>query len=262
MTTRAYQCLTALYDDWDGFIITAHRGASGCYPENTALAMRKALAWGCDMIEFDLRLSKDGVPVLLHDPTLDRTSDLMGPPENYTLAELKRGNFSHLQAANQHSAAPSYAEMPIASFEDILREFHGRIGMNIQVYAGPAGLAEICRLYLDYEMADHGYLTLASLKDIGIVRGIDRRIEVCYTPPWQERGTAAQLRVCKGLGCRFVQPVAEHSDPDCYALCRQLGLRANAFFSDTDVKNRQLIEQGATGWLSNRADIGLYSVGR
>ena len=38
--------LTALYEDWNHVIVTAHRGASGCYPENTALAMRKAIAWG------------------------------------------------------------------------------------------------------------------------------------------------------------------------------------------------------------------------
>ena len=262
MATSRYQSLTALSEDWDQVIITAHRGASGCYPENCALAMRKAVEWGCDMIEFDLRMTKDGVPVLLHDATLDRTSNLQGPPANYTLTELKQGNFSHQNAPDQPPRAATYAEMPIASFEDILREFRGRVGMNIQVYAGAAGIAEICRLYLQYDMVDHGYLTLASLDEIKAVRAINPAIEICYTPPWQERGNPDQLRLCKELGCRFVQPVAAHSGPECYALCRELGLRANAFYSDTDVGNRRLLAQGATGWLSNRADIGLYSIGR
>jgi len=78
--------------------------------------MRKAAEWGSDMIEFDLRMTKDGVLVLLHDATLDRTSNPQGPPANYTLAELKQGNFSHQNAPNQPPRAATYADMPIASF--------------------------------------------------------------------------------------------------------------------------------------------------
>jgi len=262
MATNRYQSLTGLYEDWSQVIITAHRGASICYPENCALAMRKAVACGSDMIEFDLRLTKDGVPVLLHDATLDRTSNLQGPPANYSLAELKQANFSYRNVPEQPLSEATYAEMSIASFEDILQEFCGRVGMNIQVYTGPAGIAEVCRLYLKYDMVDHGYLTLASLDEIKTVREINPAIEICYTPPWKERGTPEQLRFCKELGCRFVQPVAAHSGPECYALCKELGLRANAFYSDTDVGNRRLLAQGAPGWLSNRPDIALYTVGR
>jgi glycerophosphoryl diester phosphodiesterase len=262
MAAASYHSLTGLYENWDRPIITAHRGASGSYPENTALAMRKAVEWGSDMIEFDLRMSKDGVPVLLHDADLDRTSSLRGKVGDYTFAELKEANFSHQNKPGQPPSAASYAQMPIASFEDILQEFRGRVGMNIQVYAGAAGLAEICRLFLRYDMVDHGYLTLASLEEIKSVRELHPAIEICYTPPWQERGHPAQLRLCQQLGCRFVQPVAAHSGPECYTLCRELGLRANAFYSDTDVGNRLLLAQGASGWLSNRPDIGLYSCGR
>ena len=54
--------LTELYQDHTHFMITAHRGASFEFPENTALAMRKAVEAGADMIEFDLRGTADGVP--------------------------------------------------------------------------------------------------------------------------------------------------------------------------------------------------------
>ena len=57
----------------------AHRGFSGKYPENTMLAFRKALETGCDGIELDVHLSRDGVPVVIHDETLDRTTDASGP---------------------------------------------------------------------------------------------------------------------------------------------------------------------------------------
>ena len=86
--------LTELYSDRGRFMITAHRGASFEFPENTAHAMRKAVEAGADMIEFDLRGTADGVPVLLHDETIDRTSDGRGMPEEHSLDELKKLNFS------------------------------------------------------------------------------------------------------------------------------------------------------------------------
>ena len=59
--------------------IIAHRGASGSAPENTIAAFELALVQGADAIELDVRLTADGVPVVLHDPTLDRTTNHQGP---------------------------------------------------------------------------------------------------------------------------------------------------------------------------------------
>ena len=59
--------------------IIAHRGASGSAPENTIAAFELALVEGADAIELDVRLTADGVPVVLHDPTLDRTTSHQGP---------------------------------------------------------------------------------------------------------------------------------------------------------------------------------------
>jgi glycerophosphoryl diester phosphodiesterase len=68
--------------------VYAHRGGAALAPENTLLAIEVGLAAGVDGIEFDVRLSRDGVPVLMHDPTLDRTTDATGPVEERTAAEL------------------------------------------------------------------------------------------------------------------------------------------------------------------------------
>ncbi len=58
--------------------VIAHRGASGLFPENTLLAFRKAIEGGADAIEFDVRVTKDGIPVVIHDSTVDRTTDGVG----------------------------------------------------------------------------------------------------------------------------------------------------------------------------------------
>lgn len=71
-------------------MIFAHRGFSGYYPENTMLAFQKAAEETCaDGIELDIQLTKDGEIVIIHDETLDRTTNGSGYVKDYTLAELK-----------------------------------------------------------------------------------------------------------------------------------------------------------------------------
>lgn len=71
-------------------LVFAHRGGRALAPENTLAALDAGLAAGADGLEFDLRLSRDGVPVVIHDPTLDRTTDATGPVRARTAAELAR----------------------------------------------------------------------------------------------------------------------------------------------------------------------------
>lgn len=70
--------------------VAAHRGFSANYPENTMLAFREALKLGVDQIETDVRITKDNELVLIHDVTLDRTTNGTGRVRDYTLAELKQ----------------------------------------------------------------------------------------------------------------------------------------------------------------------------
>jgi len=69
-------------------LIAGHRGYKAKYPENTMLSYRKAFELGVDMLEIDLRLSRDGYLVLIHDATLDRTTNGHGRVEIHTLKEL------------------------------------------------------------------------------------------------------------------------------------------------------------------------------
>ncbi len=68
--------------------IIGHRGAGGLEPENTLRALRRGIECA-DFVEVDLRLARDGIPVAIHDATLDRTTDGTGPVKDYTIEELK-----------------------------------------------------------------------------------------------------------------------------------------------------------------------------
>lgn len=74
-------------------IVAGHRGYSARFPENTLLAYREAANAGCHMIELDVTLSKDGVPVISHDDHLERVSNGKGMIADYTCEELKQFDF-------------------------------------------------------------------------------------------------------------------------------------------------------------------------
>jgi glycerophosphoryl diester phosphodiesterase len=70
--------------------LAAHRGGAALWPENSLRAFREALALGVDLVEFDVHLAADGVPVVIHDATLDRTTEATGPVGARPAAELAR----------------------------------------------------------------------------------------------------------------------------------------------------------------------------
>jgi glycerophosphoryl diester phosphodiesterase len=79
----------------DRLTVFAHRGGAGLAPENTAAAFAQAVTLGVDGCELDVRLSKDGEVVVIHDATLDRTTDAVGPVSALTAAELARVDAGH-----------------------------------------------------------------------------------------------------------------------------------------------------------------------
>ncbi|MBI4521799.1 MAG: glycerophosphodiester phosphodiesterase, partial [Gemmatimonadetes bacterium] len=100
--------------------VIAHRGYSAIAPENTLAAFEEALAWSVDGLEFDVHVSADGVPVVIHDDTLERTTDGRGPVEGKSLAELKR-----LDAGSWFS--PEFREERIPTLEETLETALGRV---------------------------------------------------------------------------------------------------------------------------------------
>lgn len=91
--------------------IWAHRGVSGHAPENTLPAFELAHVMGADGIELDVQLSKDGVPVVIHDEWIDRVSDGTGYVRDYTLEELK--------AFNMNRSFPAYGRVAIPTLEEV-----------------------------------------------------------------------------------------------------------------------------------------------
>src|SRR4051812_14929099 len=89
MAKMSFESLMALKERLGRPLIMGHRGAMGHAPENTMASFRKAVELGVEAIELDVHLTSDGKLVVIHDETLDRTTDGQGPVVAKTLAELK-----------------------------------------------------------------------------------------------------------------------------------------------------------------------------
>lgn len=107
-------------------IIIAHRGASGHAPENTLAAFELALRQGADAVELDAKLSADGHVVVIHDQTVDRTTDGTGRVKDMTLAELRK-----LDAGSHFDIA--YRGEPIPTLEEVLKAVGQLTIVNIEL---------------------------------------------------------------------------------------------------------------------------------
>ncbi len=99
----------------------AHRGAHQWLPEDTMPAIETALDLGVDFVELDIRFTSDGVPVLMHDTTVNRTTDGHGLVRDMTLAEIKR-----LDAAGAPEWRGKFHDLRVPTLEEALRAMKGR----------------------------------------------------------------------------------------------------------------------------------------
>jgi glycerophosphoryl diester phosphodiesterase len=104
-------------------IVVAHRADWRHEPENSIVGIESAIKMGVDMVEIDLKKSKDGVLILMHDETLDRTTTGTGRPADYTWAELQR-----LTLKNEHGG-PTRLRIP--TFEQCMLVAKGKVMVNV-----------------------------------------------------------------------------------------------------------------------------------
>jgi glycerophosphoryl diester phosphodiesterase len=106
--------------------VIAHRGASAYAPENTLAAFELAVQQGADAFELDVRLTRDGAAVVIHDDKLDRTTDLAGPVRARTLAELRQADAGHrLTPDRGHTFPFRHKDVRIPTLAEVLWAFPG-----------------------------------------------------------------------------------------------------------------------------------------
>ena len=160
-------------------LIVAHRGASAFAPENTIAAFMKAIESGSDGMEFDVRLSKDGVPVVIHDSTLLRTAGINEPVAARTADELSRIDAgSWFNAAHPEHSRAEFAGERIASLRttlQLLEKIPGPIYIEIKCDNEdevPALVDAVCREITDSPLLEKIIVKSFRLEVIPRVRAV------------------------------------------------------------------------------------------
>jgi len=161
--------------------VAGHRGASGHAPENTLVAFARAKELGADGIELDVQLSADGVPIILHDDTLFRTTNLGQQlrPTELTLARLKE-----LDAGSWFS--PEFAGEKIPTLEEVFAEFGGKLGLNIEIKSTPGFEADngieqkIAELVRQYKLEDSALISSFDAERLASLNRYDPGLRLAF----------------------------------------------------------------------------------
>jgi glycerophosphoryl diester phosphodiesterase len=228
----------------------AHRGFSGKYPENTLLAFRKALEAGADGIELDVQLTRDGEVVILHDETLDRTTDGSGPVGEHTLSQLRR-----LDASG--SFRGRWGVNPIPTLEEYFQLIQGReVLTNIELKNGVLpypGLEERVLEIVDrWGRRDQVILSSFNHPSVMRVKALAPEIRCGFL---EESRLLDPAGYCAGHGVECWHPFWRTLTPEDAAGLRARGVAVHPWTVNRREDMEEMLRLGADGIITNYPDL-------
>ncbi len=220
--------------------VFGHRGASAHAPENTLPAFEQALAEGADGLEFDVKLSQDGRVVVMHDATLERTTDGRGRVNRHSLEAL-RG----LDAAAHFPAAAGRTQIP--TLEEVLDRFGRRTILNIELtnYTSPldALVPRVLALVRRFGLQDRVLLSSFFPQNLWLAGALAPRV---YRGMLSEANALGRL-VDGGLwrlGCQALHPHLDSVTPALVQAVHRRGGRVHVYTVNRPEDMRRLRDWG------------------
>jgi glycerophosphoryl diester phosphodiesterase len=198
----------------------AHRGASGRAPENTRAAFAAAIALGADAIELDCQLSADGVPVVIHDETLERTTSGLGPVGTKRWDEL-----AALDAGAWRG--PAFRGERIPRLEDVLAQLDGRVVLDIEIKsARDVGAIERPLVELVAARGALPWVLFSSFHESAVRNVRAASADAALGILWDRRPATGAIAVANELGARCIVPSRRLVTPELIdaAHARDLGV--------------------------------------
>ncbi len=238
--------------------VWAHRGASTYAPENTLAAFEKAAEMGADGIELDVHRSRDGKLVVIHDETVDRTSNGRGRVVDMTCQELKKLDFS--------MGMDGYRETRIPTLREVYGLLKGTdLVLNVEVKCDRIVYEGIWHelICLEREMGMQGRILYSSfnhsvLKELHCVDPdicIGLLYSNCIVDPWVYAGYMNADAIHPGVNAfRQTESIIER--------CHENGIRVNLWTVDTPQEAVALAEMDVDSLITNRPDLILRALGR
>lgn len=219
-------------------LVVGHRGAMGHCPENTMASFKKALELGADVIELDVHLSRDGRLVVIHDPTLERTTNGRGFVRDLTWEELSR-----LDAGSWYGRRFAGERIPL--LEDVLGWAKGRVRIAVEIKNGP----------VYYPGIEEGLVSLLEKEGVlgsSIIISFDHE-SVKRVNELAPGATTGVLFACKPVdslslamkaGARLLLPHWFYVTKEMVELCHRSGLEVGPWGVNDVLAMEQLVEWG------------------
>lgn len=228
-------------------LIIAHRGDSSSAPENTLSAFKAALAAGAHGIEFDVHITKDGYPVVIHDSTVDRCTNGQGAIAELSLAEIKALDAgSWFADAFRGEQIPTLDEAIEALPAPVVLFIHLRAHENESDRCERAVAEAIQR----HNARRRACITHHTRHGLQRLRELDPRLRLCWIPYGGEPGEE-YIDEAYYLGCRFIQPRAKDIDEHFMRYAREKEMWVNAFWADEIPEMERLIRLKVDGIITN-----------
>jgi glycerophosphoryl diester phosphodiesterase len=231
-------------------LVIAHRGASGTCPENTLAAFRRAEALGAHMIELDVQLSRDGEVVVVHDDTVDRTTDGAGAVSAQTLAGLKR-----FDAGTWFGA--TYRGERIPTLAEVLAEI--RLPVNVELKAGGgAGLEErTLAVVASAQALQRVVFSSFDAQSLLRMRSLTADAELAVL--WTRRAVAPAIELAKRVGARGLHLRKTAADRSSLAAARENHLEVRVWTVNEPREFAPLGRLGASGVFTDYPERFLQS---
>lgn len=236
--------------------VIAHRGFSGQFPENTITAVEAAIELGVDMVEVDVRLSRDGVPVLCHNRDVDKTSDGRGRVADMSVEQLKRLDVGSWKA-------PHFQGEQMPTLAEVLEVAAGRTRLNLDVKDPAAVPAVLATLYA------HGMLqdvvisgcTWRMVKEIRqaapgvpVLLNVDMTVALLAYYGWKRTAFSLLLWQARFCGAAGINVLHRYVTPDRVARLHRANQPVWTWTVNTHARARTLADMGVASITSNHPD--------
>lgn len=252
-------------------LVMAHQGGADLAPSNTMAAFRNAAQMGVDVLELDVHTTKDGVVVVIHDATVDRTTNGVGSVHDLTLSELQKLDAGYRFSPDNGQTFPFRGQgVAIPTLQEVLSAFPA-LRINIEIKQADPPMEQAVAELIQQAGAQNRVLVVASNQDVierfralmpdvatgaseSEVRGFfyaqTLRVSAFYRP------TADALQVPENFGS--IQVLSPHFVQAAHA--REVAVHAWTI-NDPEAM-RRLLAMGVDGIITDRPDLALEVLGR
>lgn len=253
-------------------LVIAHQGGEELWPSNTMYAYERAVALGVDMLEMDLHVTADGALVLMHDETVDRTTDGTGLLEEMSLAQVKGLDAGYYWTADDGQTFPFRGQgITVATLEEVFQAFPDMpMTIEIKLVENQPVVGPFCQLIRQYNMQDK--LLVASFHQ----DALDQFRAACpgiSTSATQNEVISFFVRHALGLAASF-SPAAQAVQVPEYRSglhivtpgfiddAHSRGMDVHVWTVNEAADMQRMIDLGVDGIITDRPDILLELLGR